>query len=126
MYSYNFNTMRPEVLALVLGLDERGVRRLVEEREKAPILRLSQVALLSGRHLDIDETDLLTLPSNFLRISVWREGDGSRILAGIALTPLGESAPWRMDYRYRVPVSLPTGSSTPRESPLQAETDLLR
>ena len=34
VYSYNFNTMRPEVLALLLGLDERGMRRLLEEREK--------------------------------------------------------------------------------------------
>ena len=126
VYSYNFNTMRPEVLAMLLGLDERGLRRLLEEREKAPILRLGQVALLTGRHLDIDEMDLLTLPSRFVRLSTWREGDGSRILTGIALTPLGESAPWQMDYRYREPVSPPTGSSTPREPPLQAETDLLR
>ena len=126
VYSYNFNTMRPEVLALLLGLDERGVRRLVEERERAPILRLSQVALLSGRHLDIDEMELRTLPSRFVRVSVWHEGDGSRILTGIALTPLGETVPWQMDYRYREPVSPPTGSSTPREPPLQAETGLLR
>ena len=126
VYSYNFNTMRPEVLAMLLGLDERGLRRLLEEREKAPILRLGQVALLTGRHLDIDEMDLITLPSRFVRLSTWREGDGSRILTGIALTPLGESAPWQMDYRYREPVSPPTGSSTPREPPLQAETDLLR
>lgn len=126
VYSYNFNTMRPEVLALLLGLDERGVRRLVEEREKAPILRLSRVALLTGRHLDIDEMELRTLPSRFVRVSVWHEGDGSRILTGIALTPLGETAPWQMDYRYREPVSPPTGASTPGEPPLQAETDLLR
>jgi len=126
VYSYNFNTMRPEIHAMLLGLDERGVRRLLEEREKAPILRLGQVALLTGRHLDIDEMDLLPLPSRFVRLSTWREGDGSRILTGIALTPLGESAPWQMDYRYREPVSPPTGSSTPRETPLQAETDLLR
>ena len=126
VYSYNFNTMRPEVLALLLGLDERGVRRLLAEREKAPILRLSQVALLSGRHLDIDEMDVRILPSRFVRVSVWHEGDGSRILSGIALTPLGESAPWQMDYRYREPVSPPTASSTPREPPLQAETSLLR
>ena len=126
VYSYNFNTMRPEVLALLLGLDERGVRRLVEEREKAPILRLSQVALLTGRHLDLDEMELRTLPSRFVRVSVWHEGDGSRILSGIALTPLGESVPWQMDYRYREPVSPPTGSSTPREPPLRAETGLFR
>ena len=126
VYSYNFNTMRPEVLAMLLGVDERGLRRLLEEREKAPILRLGQIALLTGRHLDIDEMELRTLPSLFLRVSAWHENDGSRILTGIALTPLGESVPWRVDYRYREPVSPPTGSSPPREPPLRAETALLR
>ncbi len=126
VYSYNFNTMRPEVLAVLLGLDVRGVRRLVEEREKTPIVRLSQVALLSGRHLDIDEMEVRTLPSRFLRVSVWHEGDGSRILTGIALTPLGTSEPWRRDYRYSEPVSTHEGSRTPREPPLEAATDLLR
>ena len=126
VYSYNFNTMRPEVLALLLGLDERGVRRLVEEREKAPIQRLSQVALLSGRHLDIDEMDIRLLPSRFVRVSVWHEGDGSRILTGIALTPLGESTPWQKDYRYTEPVVTRNGSRGPREPPLRAETPLLR
>ena len=70
LYRHTFNTMRPEVPALRLGLDERGVRWLVEEREKAPILRPSKIALPSGRHLDIDEMEFRTLPSRFVRASV--------------------------------------------------------
>ena len=126
VYSYNFNTMRPEVLALLLDLDERELRRLIDEREKVPILRLNRIALLTGRHLDIDEMEIRMLPSSFMRVSVWREGDGSRVLAGLELTPLGESAPWRKDYRYSEPVSPRNGSRTPREPPLEAATALLR
>ena len=90
VFGYNFNTMRPEVLAAVLDLDEQAVRGVLEEREKRSISRLTTVALLSGIHLDIDEMEIRNLPSRFLRISVWHEGDGSRILTGIHLTPLGE------------------------------------
>ena len=126
VYSYNFNTMRPDVLAILLGMDGRGVRRLLDEREKVPILRLSQVALLSGRHLDIDEIEIRTLPSRFLRVSVWHEDDGSRALTGIALTPLGETSPWRKDYRYAEAVSARDGSGTAGEPPLPAATGLLR
>ena len=124
--SYNFNTMRPEVLALLIGLDERVLRRLIDEREKAPIMRLSQIALLTGRHLDIDEMEIRLLPSSVMRVSVWRDGDGSRALAGLALTPFGESAPWRKDYRYFEAVPPRHGSSTPGDPPLEAATDLFR
>ena len=125
-YGYNFNTMPPEVLALLLDLDEWALRRLIEEREKVPVLRLSRIALLTGRHLDIDEMEIRMLPSSFIRVSVWRDGDGSRVLAGLELTPFGESAPWRKDYRYSEPVSPRNGSRTPREPPLEAATGLFR
>ena len=34
VFGYNFNTMRPEILAAVLGLDEQGVRRVLDERQE--------------------------------------------------------------------------------------------
>ena len=126
VFGYNFNTMRPEILAAVLDLDERGIRRVLEEREKRSISRLTTVALLSGRHLDIDEMEMRTLPSRFLRISVWHEDDGSRILAGIVLTPLGEKVPWRKDYRYLEPIRATHDSGTPRETPRAVATALLQ
>ena len=126
VFGYNFNTMRPEILAALLGLDEQGVRGVLEEREKRLISRLTTIALLSGRHLDIDEMELRTLPSRYLRISVWHESGGSRTLAGIALTPLGESAPWRKDYRYSESIPADDDSRTPREQPLEAPTALLQ
>ena len=126
VFGYNFNTMRPEILAAVLDLDEQGVRGVLEEREKRSISRLTTVALLSGRHLDIDEMEIRILPSRFLRISIWHEGDGSRILTGIHLTPLGESVPWRKDYRYLEPIRASHDSGVPRETPPAPATALLQ
>ena len=119
---YNFNMMRPEVLAALLGLDEQGIRGVLDEREKRSISRLGRIALLSGKHLDVDEMEIRTLPSRFVRISVWHEGDAARITAGVALTPFGESVPWRKDYRYSESMTAHDESRTPREPPLQAAT----
>ena len=82
--------------------------------------------MLSGKHLDIDELEVHTLPSRFVRISVWHEGGGSRILTGIALTPLGDLAPWRKDYRYSEPISAGHDSRASRETPLAVATALLQ
>ena len=126
VFGYNFNTMRPEILAAALDLDEKGIRGVLEEREKRSISRLTTIALLSGKHLRIDEMEIRTLPSQFPRISVWHEGDGSRIVTGIHLTPLGERAPWRKDYRYLQPIRASHDSGTPRETPPAAATALLQ
>ena len=123
---YNFNTMRPEILAALLGLDESGMQGVLGEREKVPLSRLSQIAMLSGKHLDIDEMEVRVIPSRFLRVTVWHSGGGPRIVAGLAFTPLGDRAPWRMDYRYLEPAPAAGGSDTSREFPLQAATGLLQ
>ena len=126
VYSYNFNTMHPEVLAVALGLDERRLEGVLEEREKGPLWRLARIAMLSGRHLDVDELDVRMIPTSFVRIAVWHEGRGSRVLSGVALTPLGELAPWRTDYRYSEPIATSGASRTPREAPLAAPAPLLQ
>lgn len=126
--SYNFNTMHPEVLAALLDLDTQGLRGVLEERRKGPLSRLTQVAMLSGKHLEIDAMDVAVVPSNFLRLAVWHDILGPRTVVGIELTPLGKSAPWRRDYRYSEPAtarnrkdSRPSG-----DRPLEAATPLLR
>ena len=126
VFGYNFNTMKPEALEALFDLDERAIRGVLEERGKQPISRLSQIAMLSGRQLEIDSMGLRTRPSRFLRIAVWHEGAGSRSLAGVALTPFGESAPWRKDYRYSELMAAHDSSRTPRGSPLETATALLQ
>ena len=125
-FGYNFNTMPPELLAAVLGLDERAIRSVLEEREKGPLMRLTRIAMLSGKHLDIDSMELRVFPSRFLRISIWHGGGASRILAGVRLTPFGDSAPWRKDYRYSESTTTADDSRTPREPSPEIATALFQ
>ena len=128
---YNFNTMRPDVLAAVFDLNEGAVNNILAERAERSVASLNRVAMLTGTHLDIDPTSLERLPSRFLRISIWHNADGLRSLAGMALTPFGD-APWTIDYRYTEPKA-PTERPEPaidNESSdagvLQASTPLLK
>ena len=90
--------------------------------------RLTQVAMLSGKHLEIDAMDVAVVPSNFLRLAVWHGTFGPRTVVGIELTPLGKSAPWRRDYRYSEPATARNinDSRTSGDRPLEAATPLLR
>ena len=123
---YNFNTMHPEILAALLDLDRRRNEGVLDERAKRPLIRLSQIAMLSGKHLDIDELEIATLPSRFQRISLWHENGGAREVVGVELTPLGERAPWRKDYRYPEPHPANAGPEEPGDSPREAPSALLR
>ena len=123
---YNFNTMHPKVLAALLDLDAHELRDVLEERERRPLSRRTQLSMLSGKHLDIDEMEIAVLPSNFLRLKVWHEATARRSVVGVELTPLGESAPWRKDYRYTEPITIPHDPGTHLDPPLEAATALLR
>ena len=123
---YNFNTMHPEILAALLDLDGGRNERVLDERARTPLTRLRQIAMLSGKHLDIDELEVAMLPSRFQRIALWHEGPGPRVVVGVELTPLGERTPWRIDYRYPVPPPAPGGPEAPGDSPREAPSDLLR
>ena len=97
---YNFNTMKPEILAAVLELEPDAIRPLLQERAVRPLMSLRRIAMLTGRYLDIEPEELLSLPSRFLRITLWQEGSTTRLLVGIELTPFADDAPWRKDYQY--------------------------
>lgn len=126
VFGYNFDTMRPEILTALFDLDEQDLRAVLEERDRRSLSRPSLVAMLTGRPLDVDETEVRVLPSRFMRISLWREGDAARLVTGVELTPRGESTPWRKDYRYTESITVHDDSSIPREAPVQAATSLLR
>lgn len=110
---YNFNTMRPDVLAVVFNLEQPAVDNILAQRVERPVSSLNTIALLTGIHMDIDPDQVEGLPSDFLRVSIWHNAGGLRSLAGIALTPYGD-APWRIDYRY-------TESMPPAEPPAPAD-----
>ncbi len=111
---YNFNTMRPDVLAAVLELDQIAVDSILTERAERSVASLNRIAMLTGTHVDIDPMNVQALPSRFLRISIWHNASGLRSIVGMTLSPFGE-APWRIDYRYTEPMA-------PTEPPEPART----
>ncbi len=104
---YNINTMHPQVLSGLLDADESALSNLLEARAERPIVGINQIAMLTGRQLDVSAADLRSLPSNFLRISTWHESQqesgGARQVLGVELAPYGLEAPWQKNYRYSEP-----------------------
>ena len=107
---YNLNTMQPQVLAGLLDFDAAALEPLLEARAQKPLLGPEQVVGLTGRPLAVNPTQLTTLPSNFLRISIWHaseeangQDDGLRHVLGVEITPFGQEVPWQKDYRYQEP-----------------------
>lgn len=121
---YNFNTMRPDVLAVVFDLEQPAVDNILTQRVERPVASLSTLALLTGIHMDIDPALVQGVPSGFLRISIWHNAGGLRSLAGMALTPYGD-APWRIDYRYTESMASaePPGPAQTRAEPTGAPRD---
>ena len=96
---YNFNTMQPQVLAALLELDRAGLREVLAARAERPIVRPSQIAMLTGKFPRIDEESIVMYPSPYVRIAIWTAGGARQSVAGFSLTP-GGVAPWRTEYRY--------------------------
>ena len=121
---YNFNTMRPDVLAAVLELDQGAVDSILAERAERSVASLNRIAMLTGTHVDIDPMGVQALPSRLLRISIWHNASGLRSLAGMVLTPFGD-APWHIDYRYTEPTEPmePTQLLRTRAEPTGAHRD---
>ena len=119
---YNFNTMRPEVLAAVLDVEPDAVDNILNARTERSVARLNLIHMLTGTHLDIDPTALEWLPSRFVRIAIWHNAGGLRFFVGMVLTPFGD-APWRIDYRYTEPA---IDNESSDAGVLQAATPLLQ
>ena len=118
---YNFNTMHPEILAVLLDLDRQRVQPLLEARAEQSVSRLSFIAMQTGKYPDLDPEEIRSIPSRFLRMTLWHEEDGVRMLVGIELTPFSDIAPWRIDYRYEEPA---TGHAA--DAPRTVATPLLQ
>ena len=111
---YNFNTMRPEAMAALLGVETPALERLLAARAELSIASLSDVAALTGVWPDLDPTLVAPVPSGSLRLGLWTAGAGSRTVVGITLTPGGQFAPWRKEYRYSEPMAeRPAGLAAP-------------
>lgn len=122
---YNANTMRPELLAGLLGLDEAALAPLLEARAEGPVRGRTQIAMLTGKHIDIASSEMLGMPSRFLRIATWDASRGPRHIVGIELTPFDKDVPWRKNYRYVEPFSDDDWTNA-GERPRMAATPLLQ
>ena len=115
---YNLNTMQPQVLSGLFDFDAAALEPLLEARAQKALVGPDQVARLTGRPLAINPTQLITLPSNFLRISIWHaseeangQDDSMRHVLGVEITPYGQEVPWQKDYRYQEPSAEGVGLS---------------
>ena len=115
---YNFNTMPLEVVGAMLEVDRKVAKAIVDQRLEAPIWRSVQLRALTGSAVDIPDDQILRLPSSFVRLMLWRPGQGGRWLVGVEMTPFGDMAPWRKDYQYWEPLA----GHDPQEPPRLATT----
>ena len=98
---YNFNTMPRELVAAMLGVDAAGAEKVLQMRERGPIMYLQPLFQQTGTIVTgIEESEVLRRPSRFVRLAMWRPDRSQRLLAGIELTPFADDAPWRKDYQY--------------------------
>ena len=100
---YNFNTMRAELMAALLGGDAATLATLRERRSEVRIASLEDIARLTGRRPRVAAGEITPLPSPSLRIATWQSASGQRAVRGIMLTPTAQ-APWRTEYFYSEPV----------------------
>lgn len=113
---YNFNTMPPELVAAMLGVDAAGAQRVLRAREREPITALQPLFELTGAIANrIEEDEVLRRPSRFVRLALWHPSRSERLLTGIELTPFEDDAPWRKDYQYweQYPENDPEASARP-------------
>lgn len=102
---YNFNTMRAEAMAALLGVDETAVAPVLAARAERPIAGLADLQALTGALPVLDPELVVRAPGNALRLAFWRRGGRSRTVVGVTLTPAAQAAPWRKEYRYSEPLA---------------------
>ncbi|WP_156013249.1 general secretion pathway protein GspK [Thioalkalivibrio sp. HK1] len=117
LMGYNFNTMRLDVIAAWLNVDEESLQALEEARSWQSINDPQQIASLTGETPDIDKMEYLRFPQRYLRIAIWSKGDRTQRFFGIRLRPLGDKVPWNTVYRYPQPLVPDEAYETPRLVP---------
>lgn len=107
-FSLNPNTAPWQVLATIPNMTPEGAQAIIQARKKAPIVSAAQVEALTGVQIFTDPfaSDVLPYPANSVRITQQPKSAGWGWQYNVTLTPVSETAPWRIDYSYRVEVPL--------------------
>lgn len=108
---HNLNTMPALLLATLPGVDSALAQELEQQRQQAVFTGLRNANQRLGKLLPLDEMQMPTLPSDFVRLQLWPEQAECRrsTWIGLTLTPTSTRAPWEIDYvfDYRHPQSCP-------------------
>ena len=103
-YSVNPNTASWQVLATISGMTPEAAQAIVQARGSAPIVHAGQVQALTGIAVSTDPytPGVITLPADGVRLTQQARGMQWGWQYSVRLTPASDTAPWRIDYFYRV------------------------
>lgn len=110
-FALNPNTAPWQALATINGMTPEAAKAIVRARSTAPIVHTGQVEALTGFAFSTDPftLDFITLPTDSVRLTQQADGMGWGWQYNVTLTPVSDTAPWRIDYFYRV--ALPSNDS---------------
>jgi type II secretory pathway component PulK len=117
-FSMNPNTAPWQVLASMRGMTPEGAQAIIAARKRGPIVSSSQIAALTGIQVIDDPfmADVVAFPADSMRVTQSAPGAGWGWRYNVTLTPVSLSAPWRIDYFYRVELPPPTNASANAEA----------
>ena len=106
-FSLNPNTASWQVLATMRGMTPQAAQAVIEARKSAPIVNPGQIEALTGIQIITDPftAEAITLPTDSVRVTQQPKGTGWGRQYNVTLTPVSDTAPWRIDYSYRVELS---------------------
>jgi general secretion pathway protein K len=106
-FSLNPNTASWQVLATMRGMTPEAAQAIIEARKSAPIIHAGQIEALTGIQISTDPfaPDAITFPADSVRVTQQPRAMGWGWQYNVTLTPVSDTAPWRIDYSYRVELS---------------------
>jgi type II secretory pathway component PulK len=105
--SVNPNTAPWQVLATMRDMTPQAAQAIIQARKLAPIVHAGQIEALTGIQIYTDPfmPDAITFPADSVRITQQPKGMGWGWQYNVTLAPVSDTAPWRIDYSYRVELS---------------------
>jgi len=106
-FSLNPNTAPWQVLATMGGMTPDAARAVIQAREVAPIVDANRLETLTGIqiHNDPFTPDMIAFPADSVRVTQQANALTWGLQYNVTLTPVSDTAPWRIDYSYRVELS---------------------
>ncbi len=99
----NPNTAPWQVLATLPGITPEGARRIIRHRQLEPIVDQDQLAALLGVPAQNFIMQIISLPADAIRVTQTAPGLPWAMQYNVSLTPMDMTAPWRIDYYFKVP-----------------------